>query len=89
MKLPSAAVAVSLGCLIVASVSAQTSPLPAAASSSPTSTVPVPADGTRRERVTAAMTALAAAFERTIATAPEQWWAVFFPIWPDLETANG
>jgi len=43
MKLPSAAVAVSLGCLIVASVSAQTSPPPAAASSSPTSTVPVPA----------------------------------------------
>jgi lauroyl/myristoyl acyltransferase len=51
--------------------------------------VPVPADGTRRERVTAAMTALAAAFERTVATAPEQWWAVFFPIWPDLETARG
>jgi len=50
--------------------------------------VPVPADGTRRERVTAAMTALAAAFERTVATAPEQWWAVFFPIWPDLEAAH-
>ena len=51
--------------------------------------VPVPADGTRRERVTAAMTGLAAAFERTVATAPEQWWAVFFPIWPDLEVAHG
>jgi KDO2-lipid IV(A) lauroyltransferase len=51
--------------------------------------IPVPADGTRRERVTAAMTALAAAFERTVATAPEQWWAVFFPIWPDLEAARG
>lgn len=51
--------------------------------------VPVPADGTRRERVTAVMTALAAAFERTVATAPEQWWAVFFPIWPDLEAAHG
>ncbi len=51
--------------------------------------VPVPADGTRRERVTAAMTALAAAFERTVATAPEQWWAVFFPIWPDLEAVHG
>ena len=50
--------------------------------------VPVPADGTRRERVTAAMTALAGAFERTVATAPEQWWAVFFPIWPDLEAAH-
>ncbi len=50
--------------------------------------VPVPVDGTRRERVTATMTALASAFERTIATAPEQWWAVFFPIWPDLEAAH-
>ncbi len=51
--------------------------------------VPVPAVGTRRERVIAATTALAAAFERTVATAPEQWWAVFFPIWPDLEAAHG
>jgi KDO2-lipid IV(A) lauroyltransferase len=47
--------------------------------------VPVPAEGSRRERVTAAMTGLAAAFERVVASAPEQWWAVFFPIWPDLE----
>ena len=31
------------------------------------------------------MTALAAEFERIIEDAPEQWWAVFFPIWPDLE----
>ena len=51
--------------------------------------VPVPVNGTRRERVTATMLALAAAFERTIATAPEQWWAVFFPIWPDLESTGG
>jgi lauroyl/myristoyl acyltransferase len=50
--------------------------------------VHVPAEGTRRERVTATMTALASAFERTVATAPEQWWAVFFPIWPDLEAAH-
>jgi lauroyl/myristoyl acyltransferase len=48
--------------------------------------VAVPAEGTRRERVTAAMSGLAAAFERVVASAPEQWWAVFFPIWPDLET---
>jgi len=47
--------------------------------------VEVPADGTRRERVTALMTGLAAAFEQLIEDAPEQWWAVFFPIWPDLE----
>ncbi|MDO8484700.1 MAG: hypothetical protein Q7S35_07115 [Candidatus Limnocylindrales bacterium] len=47
--------------------------------------VPVPAEGSRRDRVTAAMAGLAAAFERVVAVAPEQWWAVFFPIWPDLE----
>jgi KDO2-lipid IV(A) lauroyltransferase len=49
--------------------------------------VPVPAEGSRRDRVTAAMAGLAAAFERVVAIAPEQWWAVFFPIWPDLEAA--
>jgi KDO2-lipid IV(A) lauroyltransferase len=50
--------------------------------------VVVPADGSRRDRVTAAMTGLSAAFERVVATAPEQWWAVFFPIWPDLEAGR-
>ena len=34
------------------------------------------------------MTRLAAAFETLIADAPDQWWAVFFPIWPDLEAAT-
>jgi phosphatidylinositol dimannoside acyltransferase len=47
--------------------------------------IAVPAKGSRRERVTATMTLLAAAFEDLIADAPDQWWAVFFPIWPDLE----
>jgi lauroyl/myristoyl acyltransferase len=47
--------------------------------------IEVPADGTRRERVTTTMTRLGAAFETLIADAPDQWWAVFFPIWPDLE----
>ena len=47
--------------------------------------IDVPAEGTRRERVTTTMTRLAAAFEDLIADAPDQWWAVFFPIWPDLE----
>ena len=47
--------------------------------------VTVPSEGTRRERVTTTMTGLAAAFERLIEDAPDQWWAVFFPIWPDLE----
>jgi KDO2-lipid IV(A) lauroyltransferase len=45
----------------------------------------LPADGTRRERVTAFLAAEARIFERVVAPAPEQWWAVFFPIWPDLE----
>ena len=49
--------------------------------------VEVPVDGTRRERVTTTMTRLAESFERIIEDAPEQWWAVFFPIWPDLEEA--
>ena len=32
---------------------------------------------------------LAAAFETLIADAPDQWWAIFFPIWPDLEAGAG
>ena len=48
--------------------------------------VAVPADGSRRERVTATMTGdRAAPSSAIIEDAPEQWWAVFFPIWPDLE----
>ncbi len=50
-------------------------------------TIDVPVDGTRRERVEATMTRLAVAFERIVEDAPEQWWATFFPIWPDLEAA--
>ena len=46
--------------------------------------VPVAAEGTRRERIRSTLTAIAAAFEDLIADAPEQWSAVFFPIWPDL-----
>jgi KDO2-lipid IV(A) lauroyltransferase len=46
--------------------------------------VDVPEEGSRRERTTAAAASIATAFERVIADAPEQWWAVFFPIWPDL-----
>ncbi len=48
---------------------------------------PVPTAGSRRERVTAFLDVQARTFERQIAQAPEQWWAVFFPIWPDLEAA--
>jgi lauroyl/myristoyl acyltransferase len=49
--------------------------------------IPFPAEGTRRERVTAYLEAEARAFERFVAEAPEQWLAVFHPIWPDLERA--
>ena len=47
-------------------------------------TVPVAAEGSRRERIAATLAAMAAAFESLIADAPDQWSAVFFPIWPDL-----
>ena len=43
--------------------------------------IEMPAQGTRRERVTAFLAAQARAFERAVADAPEQWWTVFFPIW--------
>jgi KDO2-lipid IV(A) lauroyltransferase len=45
--------------------------------------VEVPAGGTRRERIAGYMANQARAFERLIAAAPEQWWAVFFPIWTE------
>jgi lauroyl/myristoyl acyltransferase len=47
--------------------------------------VEIPAEGSRRERVAAIVTGIAAAFEEAISHAPEQWWATFFPIWPDME----
>jgi phosphatidylinositol dimannoside acyltransferase len=50
--------------------------------------VPVPAEGSRRDRATAVVTESARAFEDVIALAPEQWWAVFFPIWPDLASTG-
>ncbi|HSH21448.1 MAG TPA: lysophospholipid acyltransferase family protein, partial [Candidatus Caenarcaniphilales bacterium] len=40
-----------------------------------------PADGSRRERLAALLQAQARLFERIVADAPEQWWALFFPIW--------
>jgi KDO2-lipid IV(A) lauroyltransferase len=46
--------------------------------------VDIAVEGSRRERATATTASIARAFERVIADAPEQWWAVFFPIWPDL-----
>jgi phosphatidylinositol dimannoside acyltransferase len=49
--------------------------------------VDVPAEGSRRAKATVTTERIARAFERVIEKAPEQWWAVFFPIWPDLEEA--
>jgi KDO2-lipid IV(A) lauroyltransferase len=47
--------------------------------------IDVPERGTRRERIEMLVRATAARFEELIAQAPEQWWAAFQPIWPDLE----
>ena len=45
--------------------------------------IPLAESGSRRERIRAFLDAQARAYERAIALAPEQWWAVFFPIWED------
>ena len=50
--------------------------------------VEIPTEGNRRERLTATLERLARAFEHVVADAPDQWWAVFFPIWDDLEPAS-
>jgi KDO2-lipid IV(A) lauroyltransferase len=46
------------------------------------------AAGTRRERLNSMLEALATTFESIVADAPDQWWSIFFPIWPDLESAS-
>ncbi|HEY8867802.1 MAG TPA: hypothetical protein VIM30_00260 [Candidatus Limnocylindrales bacterium] len=47
--------------------------------------ISIPPEGTRRDRLTAVMDGVARAFEESVAEAPDQWWTVFYPIWPDLE----
>jgi KDO2-lipid IV(A) lauroyltransferase len=47
-----------------------------------------PPEGPLRERVRALLEGQARAFEELIARAPEQWWTIFFPIWPDLADAG-
>jgi lauroyl/myristoyl acyltransferase len=47
--------------------------------------IPVVREGSRRQRMVGTLTNEARAFEELISQAPEQWTAVFFPIWPDLE----
>ena len=51
--------------------------------------VTVATEGSRRERIAMTLAGIAAAFEDLIADAPEQWSAVFFPIWPDLAAPTG
>jgi len=45
--------------------------------------IELPAEGTRRERLAGFLANQSRAFEKLVADAPEQWWAVFFPIWED------
>ena len=50
--------------------------------------VPTPGGASRRERSRSMAREEALLFERVIADAPDQWLAVFHPIWPDLELAR-
>jgi phosphatidylinositol dimannoside acyltransferase len=43
-----------------------------------------PSSGSLRPWVQAFVERQARAYEQLIAAAPDQWWTVFFPIWPDL-----
>jgi lauroyl/myristoyl acyltransferase len=47
--------------------------------------VEMPEVGTRRERLAATTRNVAAAMETHLAIAPEQWWGLLSPIWPDLD----
>jgi lauroyl/myristoyl acyltransferase len=47
-----------------------------------------PAAGFFREQVEALLAAQAAAYERLVADAPDQWWSVLFPIWPEAADAG-
>ena len=44
--------------------------------------VPVVRDGPRRAQISGTLAGEARAFEEVISRAPEQWTAIFFPIWP-------
>jgi lauroyl/myristoyl acyltransferase len=47
--------------------------------------VPVATEGSRKERVRATTATMARTMETAIAAAPEQWWSLLSPIWPDLD----
>jgi lauroyl/myristoyl acyltransferase len=51
--------------------------------------VRVATEGSLRERIAATLRAEAAAFEELITLAPDQWSAVFFPIWPNEGAGPG
>jgi phosphatidylinositol dimannoside acyltransferase len=51
--------------------------------------IPVVHEGTRRQRIVGTLTNEARAYEELISQAPEQWTAIFFPIWPDLVAGAG
>jgi hypothetical protein len=51
--------------------------------------IPVVREGTRRERITGTLANEARAYEELISRAPDQWTAIFFPIWPDLVAEVG
>jgi KDO2-lipid IV(A) lauroyltransferase len=51
--------------------------------------VPVPAEGRLRVRVVRFLEQTARLIEESVAQSPEQWWAVFHPIWPDLAAGAG
>jgi KDO2-lipid IV(A) lauroyltransferase len=51
--------------------------------------LPPPAGANRRERSRAMAREEARLFEQFIIDAPEQWLALFHPIWPDLENGDG
>jgi len=41
--------------------------------------------GDRRARIAATTASIAGAMEEAIADAPEQWWSLLAPVWPDLD----
>jgi KDO2-lipid IV(A) lauroyltransferase len=47
--------------------------------------VPVATEGDRRARILATTAAIARAMEEAIAVAPDQWWSLLAPVWPDLD----
>ncbi|MDQ3937103.1 MAG: hypothetical protein M3253_00305 [Chloroflexota bacterium] len=51
--------------------------------------IEMPPEGNRRERLSRFLDAQARAFERAVAAAPEQWWALFFPIWLEKGAGGG